>query len=77
LLGHCQEGLLDISGILRRRFEEWDGELIREFLNTITKSVKSRLWDKLERRDLGDTVLHDFLTGQIRLITHKQLVNPL
>ena len=32
LLRHCQECLLDVGGVLRRRLEEGDGELVREFL---------------------------------------------
>lgn len=43
LFGHCQEGLLNVGGILCRCLEEWDGELIREFLNTITKISKVKV----------------------------------
>ena len=32
LLRHCQECLLDVGGVLRRRLEEGDGKLVREFL---------------------------------------------
>ena len=33
LLRHGQKGLLYICGILRRCFEEWDGELVSGLLN--------------------------------------------
>lgn len=32
LLRHSQESLLDVSGVLRRRLQEGDAELVSEFL---------------------------------------------
>ena len=32
LLSHRQEGLLDVGGILSGSLQEWNGQLVREFL---------------------------------------------
>jgi hypothetical protein len=75
LLGHCQEGLFNVGGILGWRLQEGNGELIREFLNKPSDKAKGRNHSILT--DLSHTVFHNLLARQIWLITHKQFVNPL
>jgi hypothetical protein len=63
LLSHCQEGLLDIGGILSGSLQERDGQLVREFLSTQLDRARETKLRSLT--NLGNTVLHNLLACQI------------
>jgi hypothetical protein len=78
LLRHGQKGLLYICGILRRCFEEGDGKLISEFLNSrCVDTYKPDHIGRKARTNLRHTVLHDLLASEVRLVANKQLVHTL
>ena len=78
LLCHGQKGLLYICGILRRCFEEGDGKLISEFLNSQrVDTYKLDSFRRKTRTNLCHTVLHDLLASEVRLVANEKLVHTL
>ena len=42
LAGHCQEGLLDVAGVLGGCLEEWNSQAVSEFLRQEVSLLMSR-----------------------------------
>ena len=62
---------INLADVLRK------GKLIREYLDSEVSQIKDVAIDRKKGSNLGDTILHNLLTSQIRLVAYKQLVNSL
>ena len=79
LAGHCQEGLLDVAGILGRGLEERDPEAVGELLqNHACQRPPSHVMKHTPGTSyLCDCVLDHLLVRHIALVAYEQLVDAL
>jgi hypothetical protein len=75
LLGHSQEGLLDVCGALGRGFQEWNTELFGEFL---FMGIKVNLCHEKHQQDLTFATEYSttFLVVKSDLFPTSSLLTP-
>ena len=72
LLGHCQESLLNVCGVLRRGLKEWDVQLISKFLRdpvSVTPDTRHAA-----STNLSNAVFNDLLVGQVGFVPNEELI---
>ena len=73
LLGHCQESLLNVCSVLRRGLEEWDVQLIGEFLRDPVSVAPNT--QRAGFTHLCNAIFDDLLAGQIGFVPNEELIH--